>query len=819
MSACSVYYAFLRDILYVRKDVIVTAKKGRKTKRWPVVLLYSISFVLLAVGVSVPIGGAWIARRYKQSLPEEYLLGASGNIAPTFYAYAFSDRANREGEKHALDASFFGEEPTPLLEQTEIPKALEDAFIAIEDKRFYRHRGVDWLRTGAAALTYLTKGSSSFGGSTITQQLVKNLTGNKESTPERKLREIFYALDLESRLDKREILTLYLNVIHFSDGCDGVAAAAEHYFSKSVGELTVEECASIAAITNSPTYYNPVKNPTHNVYRRNLILTSMREQGFLGEHEYLAASARPLVLSVKELAGGIRSWYAEMVTEDIVRDLCDAWELDRATAWRWLSSGGLSVDVAMDAELQAFVEDYYRNAITLPHRENGERAQSALILMDTRTGDILAVAGGAGEKKGNRVQNFATDTRRSPGSCLKPISVYAPALAEGLITWSTVYDDVPVDFGPDGRTPWPQNAGRTYRGLTDVAYAIAHSTNTVSVRVLDRLGLDRSFAYAKERFGLNSLSERDRTRAGMALGQLDGGVTLRELTAAYIPFADGGIYHAPKSYYRVTDREGRVLLACPDTGRAVLSEANAAVMTKLLEGVIERGTASSLTLPGTGACAGKTGSSGNDHDRLFVGYTPDYVCGVWCGYEYPAPLTGKNPSLAVFDTVMKETLEKRGGRTAFSIPSTVLPLTYCRDSGELLSESCLHDARGDRKETGWFEVGSEPHTFCSRHVLCDYDGAEGGGVSHGACDGTHKVALVRVERSFSSEVYVADAEYSYFGEPATMPPCDDPSKPYFWRRDAHTGISSTPRAFNRSCTRHKEGSTPLVPWEFLPPAS
>ncbi len=782
-------------------------------------LLYLLAGVLLSVGIALPVGGAWIAKRYKGSLSEEYLLGTEGRSAPTFYAYRFSDRPGRVGEKYALSTSFFGETPTPSVEQTEIPKLLEDAFVAIEDKRFYRHRGVDWIRTGAAALSYLRHGSSSFGGSTITQQLVKNLTGKNESTLDRKLREIFYALDLERRLDKREILTLYLNVIHFSDGCDGVAAAAEHYFSKSVADLTAEECASIAAITNSPTYYNPIRNPSHNLKRRNLILSAMNQEGFLSEEAYAVAVARPLSLAVQEIKGGIRSWYAETVTEDVIRDLCAAWEIDRPTALRWLSSGGLSIDVAMDEELQEFAEDYYRNAIRLPTKEDGERAQSALILMDGRTGDILAVAGAAGEKTANRVQNFATDTRRSPGSCIKPISVYAPALEEGIVKWSTVYDDVPVDFGSDGATPWPQNAGRTYRGLTDVAYAVAHSTNTVAVRVLDEVGLDRSFAYASDRFGLKSLSDGDRTRAGMALGQLNGGVSLRELTAAYTAFADGGVYHSPRSYYRVTDREGRVLLSNPDSGRTVLSESHAAILTKLLEGVIREGTGASLSLPTLTECAGKTGSSGNDHDRLFVGYTPDYVCGVWCGYEYPAPLTGKNPCLPVFDGMMKETMTKRGGRTVFSTPSTVVPLTYCRDSGELLSERCLSDARGDRRATGWFEIGHEPTVFCTRHVLCDYDTSEGGGIDHGSCTDTSKVSLVRVERSFPIDITVTDAQYSYFGEPVTMPPCDDPQKPYFWRRDCFCGRSDTARSFNRSCTRHQGERTPLVPWEFSAPVS
>jgi hypothetical protein len=308
-------------------------------------------------------------------------------------------------------------------------------------------------------------------------------------------------LDLERRLGKEEILELYLNVISFSDGCVGVGEAAEHYFSKKPMELTTEECATIAAITNYPSYYNPINRPENNLARRNLILSEMGKQGFLSQNDANAAIQMPLSLHVSQKRDEeVRSWYLDMVIEDVIHDLCQEYGMSRAEASRRVLSGGLRIDIAMDEEIQRTVEEYYRSVVQTPEGENGERAQSALIVLDGKTGDVLGVAGGVGEKTANRIQNFATQTLRPPGSSLKPITVYAPALEKGIINWATVYDDVPVNFGRDDAHPWPKNANGVYRGLTNVSYAVSHSTNTVAVKILEQVGLRQSFEMAKEKF-------------------------------------------------------------------------------------------------------------------------------------------------------------------------------------------------------------------------------------------------------------------------------------------------------------------------------
>ncbi|MBR3893737.1 MAG: transglycosylase domain-containing protein [Clostridia bacterium] len=794
-------------------------KKRRKKLRRGVFWRIA-TFLFLFFTVAVIAGGVWLAASFEQKLPDDFFCLTAKGESPRFFVYHFEDRANRIGEAEELSAGGFAQQERAWVAYPDLPQHLIDAFVSIEDKRFYRHNGVDWYRTLAASSNHLLGGERRFGASTITQQVVKNVTGNNDATVKRKIQEIFYALDLERQLDKTQILEIYLNVIPFSDNCDGIAAAASHYFSKTPQELTVAESATIAAITNSPTYYNPIRNPEHNLQRRNLILSEMYAQGALSESAYQSAIAAPLGLNLDRENGeeGINSWYIDMVIEDVINDLVAQYGMTRGAASNLVYSGGLRIDVAMDEEIQSLVEEYYRTAIRLPTNQNGVRAQSALIVMDAATGDILGVAGAAGEKRGNRVQNFATQTKRPPGSAIKPITVYAPALEAKLIDWASVYDDVPVNFGTGGRLPWPKNATNVYRGLTNIAYAVAHSTNTVPVRILDELGLEHAFRSAKERFHLESLVDADRDVAALALGQLNFGVTLREMTAAYTVFADAGIYHPWRSYYRVLDSDGVVLLACPDRADSVMSTENAAIMTKLLQGVVESGTSSSITLNRMVECAGKTGTTNRDGDRWFVGYTPDMICGVWCGYEFPEPLEGRNLCTETWNRVMKRIVEKKGGREHFDVPSSIVRVSYCKDSGKLLTDACEADPRGSRTEIGWFLADDVPRDFCDCHVLCDYD-REHGGVCHGYCpeESCGQVGLIRVNRHFPMQIYVSDAQYVYDGDPVQYSPNENPNQAYYQSaKEGCCGISHAAKQYNRSCTEHLT-PPPTKDWEYLFP--
>ncbi len=369
----------------MKKRERTNLKSGRG--KWIFLKICLWSLVLLSVGTVIL--GLYVYGTFERVVPMELFELSANSTPPSFYVYRFEDRTNRVGESELLDTGAFGKAETAYVPRDKIPTDLINAFVAIEDKRFYSHRGVDWYRTLAAGVTYVLGFSDSFGASTITQQTVKNVTGQNQVTLKRKFQEILYALDLERNLGKDEIMELYLNVISFSDGCTGIGQAAEHYYSKSPEELTAAECATIAAITNHPSYYNPIRHPENNLYRRDLILREMRAQGYLTDGEYALALAQPLELKVSGVKGEeeVRSWYLDMALEDVINDLCREYGMTRWEASMRVHSGGLRIDLAMDPEIQDLVEDYYRTSIRTPTAENGEQAQSALIVLDSQTGD------------------------------------------------------------------------------------------------------------------------------------------------------------------------------------------------------------------------------------------------------------------------------------------------------------------------------------------------------------------------------------------------------------------------------------------------
>ena len=347
-----------------------TQKRKTARRRFFWIVATALLWSLLVVATTVALYlNATFSTSAEELLPT---LGAKAQT-PQFYSYSFADRTNRQGQRQKVTDEVWSNRETSYVPYEKIPKAMVDAVVAIEDKRFFEHKGTDWRRTLAAVANYFLRGDSHFGGSTITQQLVKNLTGENAPTWKRKLQEILWARDLERKLDKTQILELYLNVVHFSDQCDGVAAAAEHYFSKTVSELTPEECATIIAITNNPSYYNPIRHPENNRARRDLILSQMHEQGYLDEAAFAAASNAQTVLNVKEASGGgSNSWYADMVIEDVISDLVTKYGMSRSAASHLFHTGGLHIDMAMDKEIQTLVEEYYRTSVRVPQNASGD---------------------------------------------------------------------------------------------------------------------------------------------------------------------------------------------------------------------------------------------------------------------------------------------------------------------------------------------------------------------------------------------------------------------------------------------------------------
>ncbi len=787
-------------------------RKGNalKRKRRLRIFLSLVAVVCLLSMTVIALSAVYVSQTVEQEIDLSVFKNAGKDTVSRLYY--FDDDGNA---KELEDDRLYGTQVTVYTSLEEIPDALENAFVSIEDKRFFEHSGVDWKRTVAATANYILKyNKSTFGASTITQQLIKNVTGSDEVTVSRKLQEIFYALDLEKSLEKDEILELYLNIVNLSQGCYGVGAASEKYFSKCVEELSLSECATIAAITKNPTYYDPIKNPENNLERRNTILHQMYSQGYITESEYNDAKAKELTLNVSREKGTVNSWYADMVVEDVIDALESELGYTRAMASYLVYNGGLKIYTAMDPDVQKTVSEYYADESNFP-KDDLEDGRSGMIIIDPRSGNILGVAGDIGEKSANRIQNYATDTLRPSGSSIKPLSVYAPALEEGVITWSSVYDDIPIEFieKGSGYATWPKNATNTYYGLSNIAFSVENSLNTVAVKALYDLGVEKSYEYLTEKFNITNLTEKDKVPAALALGQQTYGVTLREITAAYSVFANGGMYSKPRSYIMVMTSNGDVLLNNTEEHERVVSEGNAAIMTKLLETVVDNGSVSyNITLRKQIDVAGKTGTTQDTCDRWFIGYTPYYVCGVWYGHEYPETLPSSTNSIcsktwnAVMSEIHSEYIES-GSTKNFEVPENVIEASYCVDSGKLMTGACLCDPRGSREDSGWFIEGTQPKGFCERHVLVDYD-IYGEGVANESCnrDGVVKVGLLRIERSFPCEVYVTDAEYVWKELTNNIAHTSNNETAFFSAMlgaDEYCGVSDTERQYNSGCKKHK----------------
>lgn len=747
---------------------------------------------------------------------------------------------NADGETVELDETLRGNRKMLYSSYQDIPKDLLNAFIAIEDKRFYKHNGVDFYRTMGAAANYILNFDTRFGASTITQQLIKNVSGNDEITVKRKIQEILWAFDLEKKMSKEEILENYLNVINLSQGCIGVGAAADLYFSKNVSELSLAECATLAAITNSPTYYNPIKNPENNKARRDLIIYEMLQNEMISIEEYEEAVATPIELNVNEEAISeiTNSWYIDMVVDDVIADLVSEYGYSREVASRMVYNGGLRIVTAMDITVQRTLEEYYQNVSNFKYK--GEAlAESSMIVINPYNGNILGVVGAIGEKEGNRIQSFATDSRRPSGSVVKPLSVYAPALEYGIVNYATVYDDVPIEFykSGNGYKLWPQNATLVYNGLTNVNYALKNSLNTVAVKTLYDVGIDRSFDFLKNTLHIESLIEKeavdggyltDKAPAALALGQMNYGVTLREMTEAYAIFPNKGETSTSRSYLSVTDSMGREILKKEEEHNYAISSANASIMTKMLENVITTGTARPITLDSIVDVAGKTGTTQDDKDKWFIAYTPYCLCGVWYGYEYPKEISKaqKNAYLEIWNDVMtklhREYFIKNEGQKSFVLDKNVVKVTYCKDSGKLMSSACYLDPRLNRAETGYFVKGTEPKTYCDCHEIVKYD-TDGGGVACADCEyeGTADVGLINVRRSFPMQIYVTDAQYVCRRLSSDVPIATDGSA-YFsnaLRRNEYCGISNSETQYNRGCEIHLDYAKWILRKRLLDDAS
>ena len=552
----------------------------------------------------------------------------------------------------------------------EFPQHLINAAVAIEDHRFFDHQGVDWYRTAGAFMNMFLSMRDTFGGSTITQQLIKNLTNEDDVTVQRKLQEIFRALEYERQYSKEEILELYLNLVYFGHGCYGIGAAAHYYFNKEVSELTLPEAAAIISITNNPSRFSPYVDRQANKERQEVILWRMYELGYIiTENEYRQAMRAVLHFQrgVDEVVEQvIYTWFEETVMRDAVSEMVSELGYSEQVARRLLHSGGLKIVATIDLEMQAIIDNIYQNPENLPEvTGSAAQLQSSVVLADPYTGEILALSGGVGRKTRNLPLNRATQTRRPPGSAIKPISAYALALDMGVLTPDTTYNDS-ADIELTGTTWMPRNANRRYAGIMTVRDALRNSVNTVAAMVIDQLTPTSSFLFMRDTLGFN-LDPADEDYAPLAAGQLTWGATTREMASAFTMFPNSGNRVELRSFSMIYDHNGDVLLdnSEPRIFNAI-SEVSAYWMTDMLHDAVIAGTGGSANLGRHMPTAGKTGTSTDSKDRWFIGFTPYYLAAVWTGYDTPAEMksTG-NPAAQIWKMIMEpihENLETKNFR-------------------------------------------------------------------------------------------------------------------------------------------------------------
>lgn len=650
------------------------------------------------------------------------------NLNNTSYIYV----TDPDTQEQTVVKELYSGQNREWVSYSEIPQTLIDVTVAAEDKRFREHHGVDWLRTIRSTLGYFGGSSRIQGGSTITQQVIKNLTGNDEVTPERKVQEIFTALKLEKNYSKEQILETYLNVAFFSNQCYGIQSASKLYFNKDISELNVAEAATLIAITNAPTRYNPLReNPNEdygwgtgmeeNKERRDYILGEMLDAGMLTQSEYeewinyeVQLAPREEVQSTSDGLTALTDWHTDQVIEDVITDLQEEYNYTRAYATNMVYSGGYRIYSTMDPDIQQSLEDSYANPDTFPALNNSEYPETAAIVI-APDGSVKGMIGG-NEKTSNRLFNRATQSQRHPGSTMKPISAYLNAFERDLITWSTTFVDEPLTLTENGETfEWPVNYTNNYtHEPMTVQYAVQQSINTVPAQIVNILTPQVCYDTLKNKFQISTLQEADATSlSAMALGGMTTGMTLEELVGCYQIFVTGGMYVKPYTYTHVTDMEGNVILEKDTTQVRVISEETATVLNRLLQTVVSRGTGAQANIQNqTGiVTAGKTGSSTgvkyvngvqvdiDNPDLWFIGFTPYYIGGVWMGYDiqeeiyystYPTPILWKNLMLPIH-----EGLEAAD----FTYSENVQALQYCTESGDLATENCPSTATGWYKET------------------------------------------------------------------------------------------------------------------------
>lgn len=755
----------------------VTAGK-KKRSRWSVIAarVGQVLGTLLLLGI---VTGAFMACYAAVYIKTVIIPEASLDLS----AYTLNENSvikyEQDGQMVELQ-TLVGAENRQWVDYEDIPQDLINAVVVVEDKRFYEHDGVDWYRTAGAFVNMFIGMRNTFGGSTLTQQLVKNITEYDDVTVKRKILEIFTALELEKNYSKEDILTYYLNEIYLGQGCYGVQSASQMYFGKDVSELSLAECASLAGITNNPSLYSPYSTlevtryecsnchaysltkddvcsecgaehsfdegtvwtaRDYNKSRQEIILNLMADPEESGDRVISKevaeqAKAEELVFRTdwddekkEEYSNAntstktIYPWYVEAVIDEVIEDLMEETGLSYEVVTKMVYSGGLEIVVPYDPEVQAAVDAVYNDPSNLNYVSgSGQKMKTGITVVDNRTGYVVAIGGDIGEKTINRGWNYATDTLRQPGSSIKPLSVYAPAIQEGLITPATVTDDVPRWMG----SYWLQNYPAGYRGLTTVLEGVTASINTISANVLEMLGVQKSFDYMENKFGISTMVEQrvldngdvksDLGYSQLAVGGLTDGVSTFEMAAAYATFPRNGAFTEATTYLTVKDHEGNMLIDNTPETQYPLEQRTTFYINELLTNVVSYGTGTAARISGQ-VVAGKTGTTDNANDQWFVGYTPYYTAAVWIGYPNSESIGNMwpSPSTLLWQKVMSR-VHQNLPQKSFSEPSGVVTVSICNDCGQLATENCALDIRGSQVTSMRLLSSDVPTQYCTCHV-------------------------------------------------------------------------------------------------------
>ncbi len=650
--------------------------KHKRNIKWTNILITLGVVFLITAGVFV--GTLFYAAQNLPDWDPEQLSGAK-----TTFIY------DDQGE---VFTNLHGAENRTEIDLDEIPADLINAFLATEDQDFYKHHGINFKGILRAVISNVSSGNlRGQGASTITQQLARNAFLSFEKKWERKIKEMLLAFKLESNYSKDEILSMYLNKINFGAGAYGVQAAANTYFGKDAKDLTLAEAALIAGLPQSPNGYNPFQHYDRAKNRQKTVLNNMVNCGFISANAAKEAQETELAFNKKPIGDTRYGYFIDAVIEEAIDIITEnkIYDDSNDAVYRY----GLRIYTSMDKNIQSYAETLYTNPDNFPNQSvNGEMIQSALVILDHSNGEVKAIMGGRKYEQ-KRGFNRATSAYRQPGSVIKPIAVYAPALEKGIMPYY-VLDDSPISYKIAGTVWSPRNYDGSHRGLVTMRTAVEWSINTYAVQMLEHIGVRTGFDYAKA-MGLELIDAPGTNDLGLAplsLGGLTKGATPMQMAAAFGTIANGGVYAEPHFITRIEDVDGNEVYNYETNYKRVLTEQTSWLMTDLLQSVVNRGTGTSARVPGV-ITAGKTGTSEQYKDSWFCGFTPAYSVAVWMGYDKEHTMNkvyGSSYPAQLFRLILQKGHEYRNP-PAKGMPSGITQVSVCSKSGKLPSPQCPED--------------------------------------------------------------------------------------------------------------------------------